>query len=100
MAGPYTYKYMRDRIAWARETLIPDLRDSGRNATAEDLEMFTNMLDQVLSTRRATGDRTVEWDPAYDLATFQGPSGMTQIRMTEPQARAAATALGVQFVRT
>lgn len=48
MPQKYTHEYMRDRIAWLRETLIPDLRDSGTDATADDFEMCATMIEQLL----------------------------------------------------
>lgn len=40
-----------ERVAWLRETLIPDLHESGSDATAEDFEMCCDFLDQYLSER-------------------------------------------------
>lgn len=39
----------------------------------------------------------ISYDPDVDMATFLGPGGFTQLRMTEDSARAIATALRLEF---
>lgn len=41
---------IRSQIAFLNETLIPDLRDSGHDATADDFVTCVSMLEQLLAT--------------------------------------------------
>lgn len=40
----------------------------------------------------------VEYDLAYGIATFDGPGGFTQQRMSQTEASAIAYALGIHYV--
>lgn len=39
--------YELDRVSWLEETLIPDLKESGLDATAEDFEMCIGVIDRL-----------------------------------------------------
>lgn len=43
-----SHEYMEDRCLWLRETLIPDLRESECDATADDFEMCVTFIEQLL----------------------------------------------------
>lgn len=48
---------IKNRIQWLRETLIPDLQESGKDATAEDFEFCCDAIEQLLPRQEKAVDR-------------------------------------------
>lgn len=49
----FTTAEIQAHVAYLRSTLIPDLRGSGMEATADDFETSAGMIDQLLDLREA-----------------------------------------------
>jgi len=75
------FKRPSDFTEYLRNTLIPDLLDSGSQATAEDFEEAVEHIDQLLLALNRVGfrlqDMVTDWHGYEDHSTLRLPLSVT-----------------------